>query len=608
MTTNDTLLKTNAYATFDAQSLKNMIIARLNQSRVFTDQNYTGSNINAIIEILAYAFHTQLFYLNQMSAEGMYSEASLYESINKIVKTLNYNPVGYQTPILTFKASANSSLAPGSYTLPRYSYLTLNGVNYSFNDDVTFLKTVAGTEELTDFYENTTLYQGTYVEYPVYTAQGAPYELITITSVDPDGNNIKIDHFNIDVYVKRATVQSAKWEKFEPTESLFLEQQDAKKYEIRLNESGRYEIKFGNGIFGRQLSQFDQVAIYFLQTDGTAGEVGIGTLDGNPLFLYKSSQYDEILADTISSDLSIATLANIAGLSFSNTDPSTTFQDVESIDSIRTNAVNTFKTQFRLITTSDFETFVRKNFSNIIVSTKVINNQEFIDSHLKYYFDIGIERPSTESRLMLNQVNFSSSCAFNNVYVYAVPRFQKVTSLATRTNYLNSAQKQLIINELAPYKIATSEVVVLDPVYVQVSLGVRNAGETLTSAIADETQLVVIADKNQVRNFQSIQQSVAQVLQTYFKTTNDNLGLLIDLNKLSADILNIPGVLDFRTVRTNPTFTVSFPGLSLLIFNPVYPTNDIQITQQNLQLPVFKFPYLEDSSTFINKVTVIANG
>ena len=59
-------LPLNVYVTFDATTLKDLIINRLNESEVFKDQVYEGSNINAFIDVVAYMYHVLLFYLNKI--------------------------------------------------------------------------------------------------------------------------------------------------------------------------------------------------------------------------------------------------------------------------------------------------------------------------------------------------------------------------------------------------------------------------------------------------------------------------------------------------------------------------------------------------------------
>jgi hypothetical protein len=48
----DYTLPTDGYVAFDATSLKNLIIQRLNDTNVFSDQKYEGSNLNSIIDIV----------------------------------------------------------------------------------------------------------------------------------------------------------------------------------------------------------------------------------------------------------------------------------------------------------------------------------------------------------------------------------------------------------------------------------------------------------------------------------------------------------------------------------------------------------------------------
>ena len=77
----DFSLTTDSYAAFDALSLKDLIKDRLNDTSLFTGQNYEGSNISSVIDIISYSYHVLLFYLNQTATESMFSEAELYENM-----------------------------------------------------------------------------------------------------------------------------------------------------------------------------------------------------------------------------------------------------------------------------------------------------------------------------------------------------------------------------------------------------------------------------------------------------------------------------------------------------------------------------------------------
>jgi len=597
-------LPIDGYAAFDALSLKSLIIKRLNSTNTYTDQKYEGSNLSSVIDIIAYAYHVLLFYLNRTGAESTFSTAELYENINKIVKLIGYNPIGAQTAVLPFNASSNGGLPVGIYTIPRFSYFNINGTVYSFNNDITFTNSTATAGTLTDLQENNVLYQGTFVEYPTYTATGAPFETITLTVVGSNGANVIIDHFNTSVYVKTPDV-GAIWQKWTPTPSLFLEKSNALKYEIRLNESGRYEIKFGNSINGQQLQPGSQVAVYYLQSSGKQGEVGPGLLNSKQLYFYNTARYNAILANTTSPNLQFLTPAEATSISFANTDTSTSYADIESVSNIQNNAKNAFKSQYRLITAEDFNHYISTNFSNIIVSTQVVNNWDYLTGHLKYFFDIGVTKPNLDSRVLLSHAKFADSSNFNNVYIYTVPKLVKTSSATTRVNYLNAAQKQLIINSLTNVKLTTTEIIINDPVYVEVNLGITDGIEPLTPNIGDTTSLIITRDPTSQSDPITIKQLVSKVFTNYFATTNDNLGLAIQITDLTNQILAINGVRSVATQRVINGQTITVPGVSLLIYNPVYAYTDIAIHAQNFNLPYFKFPYLKDALNFTNKITVI---
>ena len=139
----DFKLPTDAYTGFDAQRLRDLIIERINNDNTinFTDQNFEGSNISALIDIIAYASHGLLFYLNQTSSESNFNDAELYENINRIVKLIDYKPVGKQSCILPVQLKGTSDLSAGYYTVPKFTFASNQGKTYTFVNDLTFEKT-----------------------------------------------------------------------------------------------------------------------------------------------------------------------------------------------------------------------------------------------------------------------------------------------------------------------------------------------------------------------------------------------------------------------------------------------------------------------------------
>ena len=158
----DFTLPKDAYATFDALTLKSLIKQRLREGGTFTDQDFEGSNLSAIIDIIALSYHLSLFYLNQTSSESLFNESTVFENINRITKLIGYKPTGYKTGVLTFEAEASSRLPVNVYTIKRYSYFSIDGTDYSFINDTSFSKTTIADEKLATLSENALMYQGKY--------------------------------------------------------------------------------------------------------------------------------------------------------------------------------------------------------------------------------------------------------------------------------------------------------------------------------------------------------------------------------------------------------------------------------------------------------------
>lgn len=594
-TTSDQLdlnIAKNEYVAFDALSLRDFIRNRLNETNLFTDQNFEGSNITAVNNIVAYSFHTLMYYLNQTSTESMFSESQIYENINRIVKLINYSPIGAQSSTLSFSSSATSDLGAGTYTIPRYSFIRSNNVTYSFNTDITFTKTLSGIENLTTVGDQYLLYQGTYIEYPLYTARGEANELLFLVP----GASVIVDHFNVDVYIK--SISTNKWSKWARAESLYLENSTAQKYEIRLNGNKNYEIKFGDDINGKQLVAGDVVAVYYLQSAGTTGQVGANSLNGKAAVIYNTAQFNLIKPDVVSSDLALLNDTNITYLQFANSNISTSYTEAESVDSIRANAPATFRSQFRVVTTADYESFIKSSFANIINDVKVLNNNSYINGHLKYLNSIGLTNPGQDYRVLYNQMAFADACNFNNVYVYVLP---KATKLITNSyvNYLTPAQKQLIISSVNDKKTLTSEVIIMDPVYKAVKIG-NNANVIATNSTAS---LVVTLYRGAKTPEAVIKDKVRAILSAYFDPSKITLGFTVNIPNITNDILNIDGVKSVATRDNN----IDVNGVSLVVYNPSYPT-DVIATTKTFTVSDFQTVYLDDINDIISRVIVESEG
>ena len=561
---NEYPLAPNSYAAFDAISLRNLVIQRLNDQGLFTDQNYIGSNLASVVDIISFSFNTLIYYLNKTSTESTFTEAQLYENVNRIVKLLDYKPIGYQTSTLVFQASANSLFIQGNYTIPRYSYITVGGVSFSFNEDISFKVPQTGVvTSLSDLTNTKLLYQGVYGENPLYTAMGDPNEIVPITLT-----NSTIDHFNIDVYVYE--IKQNKWFQYSSIPNLHTEQAFSRSFEKRLNQNGIYEISFGDGINGRKLIAGDQVAIYALQSSGSTGVVGPNTLNNQSSVsvVYKTTTFDALWNDVTSAEqYTPVTSAGFKNVLFENTVGSTFPVDAEGVDSIRSNAPSNFRSQYRLVTQQDYQSFVATNFANFISDVKVFTNWDYTGKYLKYFNDIQVS-PTEFRQILLNQVLYSDACNFNNIYVCVKPKAAQGSSL----KYLLPAQKEAILSNVNPLKVLSTEITFVDPIYKAVSFGVPSSNGVVASE-ADFSQLQIVRNAVSRRSDSSIINEVASVISSFFSPDNFTIGGVFDYSVLLSNILSVDGVSKIKTVRSDTGDT--YEGLSFFMWNPTFPTLDI---------------------------------
>lgn len=591
-------LPQNAYATFDATSLKSLIIQRLNESEVFRDQNFEGSNINAFIDVVAYMYHTLLFYLNTTSSESTFTTAELYENMNKLVSNLGYKPSGKQTSVSNITLTGTTSLVKGPYTIRKFSYIDVAGISYTTIKDISFEKTVDGEQTLS--INNSILHQGSIREHIPYTATGEEFEVVRLINTRPASNSITepfIADNTFTVYVK--SVDTGVWQQWTESASLYLETPGSLKYEKRLNENGNYEFKFGNDVIGHKLKEGDIVQIYYILSDNSPGVISAKAITSARFNIYTSPTFENIVSSIYTSETKFVTINNSSYILASNLNDSTPITYEETVEEIRINAPKIFSLQNRLVTSLDYEYFISKNFNGVVKSVKAISNEEYTSSVLKYFYNIGLNRPNDDGRVLFNQVRYANSTTFNNVNLYIVPTNTIISEQIP--NYLNPAQKQLILNECNLIKDLTHNITFADPIYKAFSFGVELVGETPSLSIKDNTRLVIYKNRTNTINTTTLKQTIQSIFRTAFEDLK--LGSIVNLSEISNSILNTYGVDSIATRRIDTGFELQ--GISCLVWNPIYADYDIVTTAQNYKLANFQYAYFYEISKLANNILIV---
>ena len=596
-------LAPNSYAAFDAVSMKQLITNRIKASGLFPDIDFEGSNISGMVDIVAYMYHVLLFYLNQTATETMFSQTELYENMNKLVSLIGYKPHGYNTAILSITCTALADLPVGMHSIKRFTHVYVNNIPYTFNQDVVFEKTSTSSQLIESVGERFSMQQGVMKEYPIYTAIGERFEELVVTVANPldELEQQYIDNNNIFVYVR--DVSNGIWYEWTELTSMYVAGSRDLVFEKRFNEQGRYELKFGDGITGRKLNAGDQVAVYYLMSNGNQGVVSVNALQGRALVPLNTTQWNEIFNDIKNADLEYIDATSLQYISLDNLVASTPFTTFESLAQIRNNAPVMFSAQNRTVTVEDFVATVRKYFSNIIYDVQAVSNKQYTSEYLNYFYEIGLERPNDDERVLMNQVMFTDACDFNNVYIFAVPKLGAIQDGVTPTS-LATSQKQFVANVLDGTKLVNQNIVVCDPVYLAFSFGLSVAGEEPATTIKDETILRIKRSTEFNISKELIKGKVVDIITNFFSQESNNLGDTINITQLNIDILSVPGVKSIETVRSGSE-SRTVPKINMIVWNPFYPDATPEITSQNIQLKFFEFPFFYDISNISSKIEVV---
>ena len=601
----DYKLPKNAYLSFDATSLKSLIIDRLNENETFTDQNFEGSNFSAFIDVVSYMYHVLLFQLNTTSNESTFNTATIYNNMSKLVSNIGYKPQGDQTSLLNISLTARD-LTPNIYTVPRFSFVNVNGFIYTTLEDITFQKTSPFSEQVA--VSNNTLNQGSITE-ASFTSIGEPYETITLVDTFTSQQAVEatrtvndqqfISDNSFSIFVK--DVDTGTWTEWSETVSLFLESPTATTYEKKFNENGNYDFRFGNNSNGRQLNANDTVLIFYITSNNEVATASPGAMTNNSFNLYSSADFNEISNSIYDENVNLINTTNTDEVFITNQFSSTPVKPAETVDQIRNNAPKIFSTQNRLVSKTDYETQINRNFNNITKDVKVLDNNDYTGQYLRYFNRIGLDKPNDDGRVLLSQVGFSTSTNFNNVYVFTVPSNQPVIN-EQLPNFLNLSQKQIISNFCIDKKDVTHNVVVADPIFKAITFGVGSSAiqddPDKLDDIINNSFIRLSVDQNIAASSSSIRSKVLNIFRKYSDLIQ--LGGNVESGNISRDILNIDGVISIDTVNGNNVT----PNLSFIVWNPDYRLEDNLIQTQDYNLQDFEFAYFYAISNIPSKIAI----
>ena len=324
------------FTNLDFDQIKSSIREYLRANSNFTDYDFEGSNLSTLVDVLAYNTYISSYNANMISNEVFIDSATLRENVVSLARNIGYVPhscSASKANISFFVDTTGFSTNPITLTLKSGVVSTTNtsfgNQNYSFiiPQDIT-VPVVNGIA----LFENIDIYEGTFVVNNFTVDANNPNQKFILENA-----NIDIDSINVFVRDTQAsTIKSS----FKLSRNLFNIDSESRVFFIQEIEDQRYELIFGDGIFGKKLNNLNYIEVSYNITNGESAN-GVSSFNFNGRILDNNNR-------VVTTGISLIT----TNLSSQNG------REIESVESIKKYAPRKYSSQNRAVTATDYETII----------------------------------------------------------------------------------------------------------------------------------------------------------------------------------------------------------------------------------------------------------
>ena len=315
----------------DFAAIKEQFIEFLKNQTQFKDYNFTGSNMNVLLDVLSYNTYMNNFYTNMAINEMFLDSAVLKNSVISHAKELNYLPRSRTSAKATVNLSiVDTTTQSQTITIPRFTEFvtTYQGTPFTFITNQSYVARRT----------NGNRFVATNVEI---------FEGEILTNFEKDGffldeqnflrcnlTNDNIDTSTIEVFVDEEATEGQN--QFFYTPDIFGVTPTSKVFYLNPYFDDRYSIYFGRNVFGEQPSPDTDIRVQYRVCSGEEA-------NGANRF-----------ATSFRPNVTVTTVTAASGGA-----------ERESIDSIKFFAPKSIQIQDRAITSSDYEILLKQRFPEI---------------------------------------------------------------------------------------------------------------------------------------------------------------------------------------------------------------------------------------------------
>jgi hypothetical protein len=329
------------FTNLDFDQIKSSIREYLRANSNFTDYDFEGSNLSIIIDTLAYNTYISSYNANMISNEVFIDGATLRENVVSLARNIGYVPhsrSASKANITFFIDTTQFTTNPLTLTLKSGVVATTStsfgNQNFSFiiPQDIT-VPVVNGIA----LFENVDIYEGTFIVNNFNVDANNPNQKFIL-------ENANIDIDSIHVFVRDKQLSTVK-NSFKLSKNLFDISSESKVFFIQEIEDQRYELIFGDGIFGKKLNNLNYIEVSYNITNGESAN-GASSFNFNGRIVDNNNR-------VVTTGISLITTNS----------SSQNGREIESVESIRKYAPRKYSSQNRAVTATDYETIIPTIYS-----------------------------------------------------------------------------------------------------------------------------------------------------------------------------------------------------------------------------------------------------
>ena len=347
------------FTNLDFDQIKTSIKSYLRANSDFSGFDFEGSNFSVLIDTLAYNTYITAYNSNMVVNESFLDSATLRENVVSLARNIGYVPrsrTAAQASI-TFDVETSSSSATAILKAGLVCTGTEENTTYSFSIPDDIERSIKFNKA--EFGSNTqplVVYQGTYLS-KEFTVDGSLDQRFIL-------DNSFIDTATIVVYVKGEN-DVGKGILYKKVDNILNINKNSEIYLIQEIQDEKYELLFGDGIFGKKIENGAKITVQYIVTDGKEGDGPGGPEGTQDAFVFSGSLTtgeDGTLSPSRNPTITTINRASNGG-------------NIESLDSIKYYAPRLYSSQYRAVTARDYESIIQQIYPNT-ESVSVVGGEE----------------------------------------------------------------------------------------------------------------------------------------------------------------------------------------------------------------------------------------